>query len=100
MPLIYANSSYVAELEWELTNFPGEYSIRVEVDSHNLIQESIESNNELIFTFTIIDDDDVSSSASSEGLLSGAVPNIVILFGFIFVGLGLFFGPKKIKRIK
>ncbi len=100
LPLIYANSTYVAELEWELKNPSGEYSIRVEVDSHNLIQESIESNNELIFTFSIIEDDDTSSSVSSEGLLSGTIPSVVILFGFIFISLALFFGPKKIKRIK
>ena len=74
-------------------------SVGVVVGASAVVTKSIESNNELIFRFSIIDDD-VITSVSSEGLLSGTIPNVAILFGFILVVLALFFGPKKIKRIK
>ena len=103
IPSIAAGSSQIVELSnWNLTGSPGDYVIKVVVDSNDLIQESNELNNEIMLDFRIIEsqDFDGTSSLDTRGLMDGPLISFFILFGFIFISLALFFGPKKIQRIK
>ena len=103
IPSIAAGSSQIVELSnWNLTGSPGNYVIKVVVDSNDLIQESNELNNEITLDFRIIESQDIdgTSSLDSRGLMDGPLISFFILLGFIFISLALFFGPKKIQRIK
>ncbi len=103
IPSIAAGSSQIVELSnWNLKGSSGNYVIKVVVDSNDLIQESNELNNEITLDFRIIESQDIdgTSSLDSRGLMDGPLISFFILFGFIFISLALFFGPKKIQRIK
>ncbi|CAI8225080.1 MAG: Uncharacterised protein [Methanobacteriota archaeon] len=96
---ISSKSSNLVEIPVNLTGSEGNYLFKLVVDSHDTIQESDESNNEIILSFSIINDLN-ESSIVSESELNGILPPIGILLGFILLGLALFFGPKKVQRIK
>jgi subtilase family serine protease len=101
IPLIAADSSEIIQLsDWNLIGSDGDYTIKVIIDSHDLIQESDELNNELTLTFSIVSDEKEVTGTISEGALNGILPSIGILFGFVLLGLALFFGPKKVQKIK
>ncbi len=96
---ISSNSNYIVELPADLTASEGDYLLKLVVDSYDTIQESDESNNEIILSFSIINDLN-ENGVVSESELNGIFPTLGILIGFIFLGLALFFGPKKVQRIK
>ena len=102
IPLISARSSQIVELaNWNLIGSPGDYKIRIVIDSNDLIQESNELNNELIIDFSIVEtENEELESMDSEGIIEGPIAAIFILFGFIFISSALFFGPRKIQKIK
>ena len=102
IPLISAGSSQIAELSnWNLIGSLGEYKIRIVIDSNDLIQESDELNNEMIVDFSIIEAEAEEIGAiNSEGVIDDSIIAIIIMFGFIFISLALFFGPRKIQKIK
>lgn len=101
IPLIAADSSEIIQLsDWNLIGSDGDYTIKVIIDSHDLIKESDELNNELTLTFSIVSDEKEVTGTISEGALNGILPSIGILFGFVLLGLALFFGPKKVQKIK
>ena len=102
IPLISAGSSQIAELSnWNLIGSPGEYKLRIVIDSNDLIQESNELNNEMIIDFRIVEvEAEEIGTINSEGIIDGSIAAIVILFGFIFISSALFFGPRKIQKIK
>ncbi|MED5485436.1 MAG: CARDB domain-containing protein, partial [Candidatus Thermoplasmatota archaeon] len=96
---ISSKSNYLVELPADLTGSEGDYLLKLVVDSHDTIQESDESNNEIILSFSIINDLN-ENGIVSESELNGILPPIGILLGFILLGLALIFGPKKVQRIK
>jgi len=100
IPQITSKSSHLVEIPVDLMGSEGDYILKLVVDSYDLIQESDESNNEIILSFSIVEDSNENTIVSSEGELDGIFAPIGILFGFILLGMALFFGPKKVQKIK
>jgi len=99
LPLVSAKSSQVAELEWNFIGSPGDYTIKVIVDSYDTIEESNEMNNEFFLSF-VLEVDNENKAINSESMLDGVFLNIGIIFGFLLLGLALYFGPKKVQKIQ
>ena len=70
IPKIEAGSNQIVELSnWNLIGSPGDYTIRVVIDSNDLIQESNELNNEITLNFSIIEPQDSDDSSSIDSIV-------------------------------
>ena len=55
----------------------------------------------MIIDFSIVDAEaEEIGTITQEGVIDGSIAAITILFGFIFISSALFFGPRKIQKIK
>jgi hypothetical protein len=99
--LISSHSSKMVTFDWEITGVPGTYTIKISIDSSGSIQESNEMNNEYIYEVTIEGENSVENTdiESKNGLLL-IYPLFFVIIGFSLLGLLLYFGPQKIRKIK
>ncbi len=101
IPLISAQSSNIVTFDWEISGNPGIYTIKIVTDSSGTIQESNELNNEYVSEIIIKEKSNaVDSNIKSEGGFSQYYPMVFMIFGFSLLGILLFFGPKKVRKIK
>lgn len=100
LSLISSNSSKIVEFDWVPSSLIDNYSIKVIVDSNNVIDESNELNNELYLNFSINSDEKDNIGVKSNSLFDDIqYMSLIIIFGFILLSLLIVFGPKKIKKI-
>ena len=100
IPLISARSSQIAELSnWNLIGSPGDYKIRIVIDSNDLIQESNELNNELIIDFSIVEtENEEIESMDSEGIIDGLLQPYLFYLDLFLLVQHSFLDQEKFKK--